>query len=645
MIKKFIHNEIVLKILILPRSQKRALVFASDIFLCLISVVISYYLRVGIWVWPSGILWIPYFAAIIIAIPIFIIFGLYHSIFRYAGWGALMVLLRACFVQGLIYVTIFTSIGVVGIPRTIGIIQPVILMLLVGASRVFARIWLGARHGSSEKISNLPRALIYGAGEAGRQLAAAMVNNHEMNIVGFIDDDMALHGNYLNNKKIYGPNNLIKIVDDLNVSNILLAIPSVSRKRRHEIITLLSKTSAIITTLPGINDLAQGRIKVNDLRDVNISDLLNRKEVDPDLNLLTKNITNKIVLVTGSGGSIGSELCRKILSQNPTTLLLIEISEYALYLIHRELEQQLSATPGLDTHLIPLLCSVTDEVRMRSIMSTWAPQTVYHAAAYKHVPLVEHNPAEGVRNNVFGTLTAAKLAEEFGVENFVLISTDKAVRPTNVMGASKRFAEMVLQAFADKGSATCYSMVRFGNVLGSSGSVVPLFRQQIIAGGPITITHPEITRYFMTIPEAALLVIQAGSLATGGEVFVLDMGEPVKIIDLAKNMIESSGLTLHDQENPDGDIEIKIIGLRPGEKLYEELLIGDNPTPTTHPRIMKATDAFMPWSQLQFQLNHVKTMIEHNDVLGVRAKLKELVIGYVPDAEIVDWAHLKQANG
>lgn len=409
-------------------------------------------------------------------------------------------------------------------------------------------------------------------------------------------------------------------------------------------------------TLPSVTDLAQGKVSISDLHELDIDDLLGREPVAPNHILLAKNITGKVVLVTGAGGSIGSELCRQILAANPAKLLLIEQSEFALYAIHQELEEKLAgldvATPPV---LVPLLASVQDDDRMREIMSTWHPHTVYHAAAYKHVPLVEHNPAAGIKNNVLGTLRTAQAALDAGVSDFVLISTDKAVRPTNVMGASKRLAEMALQALAASQSATQavaggkvgtggtkFSMVRFGNVLGSSGSVVPKFRQQIRDGGPITLTHPEVTRYFMTIPEAAQLVIQAGAMAKGGDVFVLDMGQPVKIMDLARRMVELSGLTVKDEQHPEGDIEIAVTGLRPGEKLYEELLIGDNPKPTVHPRIMKAHEEFIPWAEFEAKLTALEMALNVNDVGVIRLMMQQLVAGYIPSDDIVDWVYLEQ---
>jgi len=461
--------------------------------------------------------------------------------------------------------------------------------------------------------------------------------------VGFLDDDARLQGNSLNGLTIYKPDDLSALVESLGIRDVLLAIPSAGRRRRNEILKQILPAHVSVRTLPSVTDLAHGRVSTTDLHELELDDLLGRVPVPPDPVLLGQDICGKVVLVTGAGGSIGSELCRQIIKLGPASLLLVEQSEFALYALHQEL---LPAMAADESRLVPLLASVRDAARMREIMAAWHPHTVYHAAAYKHVPLVEHNPAEGIINNVFGTLTVARVAQQQGVANFVLISTDKAVRPTKVMGASKRLAELVLQALsanaAGQHDGTRFSMVRFGNVLGSSGSVVPKFRQQIKDGGPITLTHPEITRYFMTIPEAAQLVIQAGAMGKGGDVFVLDMGEPVKIINLARRMIELSGLAVQDADYPEGDIEIRIIGLRPGEKLYEELLIGDNPEPTSHPRIMKARDECLPWAELEEKLAALRVALDVNDVPVMRGMLEQLVPGYHPSGEIVDWVHLAQ---
>ena len=634
---------ITLRMLALPRWAKCFLVTTLDVGLCILSVWLAYYLRLGEFVALSGnALWATG-TAIGIALPIFIVSGLYRAIFRYSGWPALLAVARAISIYGLLYASIFTAIGIQDVPRTIGIIQPILLLLFVGASRALARIWLGDHYSNILKRASRPKVLIYGAGHAGRQLVAAIANSHNMQILGFLDDDDRLHGHLLNGQPIYNPKDLPNLVSTLTISDVLLAMPSLSRKRRNEILNQIQIARVVVRTLPSLTDLAQGKVSISDLRELDIDDLLGREQVMPNHILLAMNVRSKVVMVTGAGGSIGSELCRQILAVGPGKLLLIEQSEFALYTIHQELEEKLAYLDVAHRPvLVPLLASVKDEERMREIMSTWHPDTVYHAAAYKHVPLVEHNPAEGIKNNVLGTLRTAQAAAENGVSYFVLISTDKAVRSTNIMGASKRLAEMVLQAIAETNPCTKFSMVRFGNVLGSSGSVVPKFRQQIRDGGPITLTHPEITRYFMTIPEASQLVIQAGAMAKGGDVFVLDMGQSIKIIDLARRMIELSGLTVKDEQNPDGDIEIEITGLRPGEKLYEELLIGDNPKPTSHSRIMKAHEQFIPWKELEGQLRSLEMALNMNDVGVIRLMMEKLVSGYMPSDEIVDWVYLEQ---
>lgn len=459
-----------------------------------------------------------------------------------------------------------------------------------------------------------------------------------MQVSGFLDDDDHLHGLIISGKPIYNPKDLAQLVETLGIRDVLLAMPNLNRKRRNEILSQIRHAHVGVQTLPSVTELALGKVSVTDLRDLDIDDLLGREPVVPNYILLAKHIAGRVILVTGAGGSIGSELCRQIISHNPSKLLLIEQSEFALYSIHQELEIKLS---GREIALIPLLGSAQDGRRMNEIMSTWHPDAVYHAAAYKHVPLVEHNLISGVENNIFGTLSVARAAAENRVIDFVLISTDKAVRPTNVMGASKRLSEMVLQAIAEINPQTKFSIVRFGNVLDSSGSVVPKFRKQIRDGGPITLTHPEVTRYFMTLPEAAQLVIQAGAMAVGGEVFILDMGQPVKIKDLAYRMVELSGLMVKEGGQSNGGIEIQITGLRPGEKLYEELLIGENPTPTSHSRIMKAHEEFISWAYLKTELDAIQLAINMNDVSTVRLIMEKLVTGYTPADRIVDWVYLE----
>ena len=629
----------------LPRPAKRALALSADALLCAITVWMGFNLRLESWTaWSHGH-FTAFAGAVAFALPLFIIFGLYRAIFRYAGLPALMTVFKAIAFYAVIYGFVFTVIGIPGVPRTVGILQPLLLLLGVALSRTFVRYWLGGIYQGILGKDGLPKVLIYGAGSAGRQLAAALKTSPELVVVGLLDDDDRLHGQVLNGLKIYDPNNLLALVSRLHVNQVFLAIPSANRARRNEILELVRAAQVQVRTLPSVIDLAQGRVHVSDLRELDIEDLLGRDPVPPNPLMMGKNITNKVVMVTGAGGSIGSELCRQIVKAKPATLLLVELTEFALYAIHHELEQALTETGSGAIALVPLLANVRDADRMAEILGTWKPSTVYHAAAYKHVPLVEHNPAEGIKNNVHGTMVAALQAALHGVSDFVLVSTDKAVRPTNVMGASKRLAEMVLQAQAhvmtDQGGKTRFSMVRFGNVLGSSGSVVPLFRRQIKGGGPITLTDERITRYFMTIPEAAQLVIQAGAMASGGDVFVLDMGEPVKIMDLAHRMVELSGLSVRSDLNPEGDIEIAITGLRPGEKLYEELLIGDNPLPTSHKRIMKAHEEFLSWTALQTQLADLKKALDANDVPVIRSLLKGLVPGYQPDGNVVDWVWLE----
>jgi FlaA1/EpsC-like NDP-sugar epimerase len=612
----------------------------------------AFNLRPESWTTWSPAHFTAFVGAAAFALPLFIVFGLYRAIFRYAGLPALMTVLKAVAIYAVIYGFAFTWVGVPGVPRSVGLLQPLLLLLGVTLSRAFVRYWLGGIYQGIVGRSGLPQVLIYGAGSAGRQLAAALKTSPELVVVGLLDDDDRLHGQVLNGLKIYDPAAIVGVVNKLRVTQVFLAIPSVSRARRNEILELVRAAHVQVRTLPGVMELAQGKVQVSDLKELDIEDLLGRDPVPPNPLMLAKNIAGKVVMVTGAGGSIGSELCRQIVKAGPAALLLVELTEFALYAIEHELQSAMAEEGAPDIRLVPLLANVRDASRMAEILRTWKPHTVYHAAAYKHVPLVEHNPAEGVKNNVLGTLTTAIQAAAHGVSDFVLISTDKAVRPTNVMGTTKRLAEMVLQAQAavmegqrqGPVGKTRFSMVRFGNVLGSSGSVVPLFRRQIKEGGPITLTDERITRYFMTIPEAAQLVIQAGAMASGGDVFVLDMGEPVRIADLARRMVELSGLALKDEAHPNGDIEITVTGLRPGEKLYEELLIGDNPLPTSHPRIMKAHEDFLPWDALQAKLSELGLALDANNVPLIRTLLKDLVPGYQPDGEVVDWVWMENAR-
>lgn len=618
----------------LPRVIKRLAVLLLDIFLCIFTVLGAFYLRLGQWIpifgdddWNASIVIL---AAILLGVPIFIGFGLYRQIFRYSGISALTRIAQAMCLYALIFIFIFTVFGVKGVPRTIGFIQPMILFLFIALSRFLASYWLSSSYRKRLRREKIPRVLIYGAGDAGRQLAGALAHSNEMHVVGFLDDDRDLHGQTLEGVRVFNPDRLADLVSSLSIAEVLLAIPSASRSRRNEILRQAHGAKVSIQTLPGLSELASRKVTTQDLKPLDIADLLGRDLIRPDSMLLRKSIEQKVVLITGAGGSIGSELCRQILELSPQKLILVEQSEFGLYQIHQELVQINKNINRARPEIIPLLASVTNEARMRLILAENSPDVIYHAAAYKHVPLVEFNPVEGVRNNVVGTLIMSRLAIEFCVSRFILISTDKAVRPTNVMGASKRLAEMVLQALATTKNQTCFAMVRFGNVLNSSGSVVPLFRQQIKDGGPITITDFRITRFFMAIPEAAQLVIQASALAQGGDVFLLDMGEPVKIIDLARRMIELSGLDVKDSLNPDGDIEIAEIGLRPGEKLYEELLINGNPEKTSHQRIFKSREDFLSWSEFEPILEHLNLVIDSNDRDELIKILVALVSGYVP---------------
>lgn len=632
-------NKLSHAVLKLPRFLKRLIVFLVDINLTLTSVFLAFYLRLGEWNFLNqgqGEYSIDLVSevAFFLAIPIFAYSGLYREIFRYSGWSASLTLARAITLYGVVFFFTFGLVGIKGVPRTIGLIQPIVLLILIGSSRALASYWLSTPYRKQLGLAALPNVLIYGAGDAGRQLMGALSHSYEMQVVGFLDDDPRIHGSTLGGRRIYSPKRLIELTASLNVYEVLLAIPSAGRFRRNQIIKLVRDAKVGIRTLPSMSDLASGKVSIQDLRSLDIDDLLGRDLVLPDLDLLTKNNHRKTVLVTGAGGSVGSELCRQLVELIPQTLVLVDQSEYALYQIHHEMTTRLQNHGKLKIQIIPLLTSVTNSDRMRLIVREWRPNVIYHAAAYKHVPLVESNVVEGIQNNAIGTMTVAQIAVECEVPNFILISTDKAVRPTNVMGASKRLAEMILQALAQNSVKTKFSMVRFGNVLNSSGSVVPKFRQQIKAGGPVTVTDFNMTRYFMTIPEAAQLVIQAGALSTGGDVFLLDMGEPVKIVDLARRIIELSGLVVKDEQNPEGDIEIDEIGMRPGEKLYEELLIGESSQPTMHPKIMKANEEFLSWDDLQQELEKLKLAMNASDAKLIREILKRLVSGYQPSVDI-----------
>ena len=610
-----------------PRGLKRSVVIGVDILSALVATWAAYSLREEALHWPIGTQWLVYLSGPILAIPIFIRLGLYRAIFRYTGLDALVTTGLAVALYAAVHLAVLQWYMWPIFPLTLGVLQPILFLLLVGISRAFARFWLaGASFGHKPGQG---RMLIYGAGTVGVQTSSAMAIAGDLKLLGFVDEDPAKIGQTINGVRVFSPSEVPHVVRKFGITDVLLAIPSVSRQHRNQIIQSLRALHVHTRTLAGLSDLASGRVTVQDFRELDIEDLLGREAVRPQSELFANKLANQTVMVTGAAGSIGSELCRQILLENPRRLLLLEHSEFGLYTLHRELQTWCTAHAS-PVELVPLLASVVNRHRLDWICATYRPHTVYHAAAYKHVPMVECNPSEGMFNNVFGTLNMAQAAAAAGVTSFVLVSTDKAVRPTNLMGASKRMAELVLQALASQAepSGTCFSMVRFGNVLGSSGSVVPLFRDQLARGGPLTITHPEVTRYFMTIPEAAQLVLQASAMATGGEVFVLEMGASVKIIDLARQLVELSGLQVRDAQQPDGDIEFAFIGLRPGEKLYEELLIGDNPAATQHPRIMKAHEAFLSWPELQGQLQSLQYAAYDEDLPAIKAVLLDCVQGF-----------------
>ncbi len=615
------------RVLAWPRPAKQVTVMALDIVLSLVSTWLAFGLRLDTWAWPTDAQWRVYLVAPLLALPIFVYCNLYRAIFRYTGQAALYATARAVFLYALLLTSVLLWGRWINVPRTLGVLQPLIFLFLVGASRAFARFWLAGIGLLTSRHAG--RMLIYGAGDAGVQTATAFQVTGQLKLVAFVDDDPLKIGRSVNGVPVIAAADVPEHVVSEEITDILLALPGSTRERRNSIIRSLESLPVHVRSLPSLSDLSTGKVTVQDFRELDIEDLLGREPVPPRSDLLARDLADQVVLVSGAGGSIGSELTRQILQQRPRQLLLLDHNEFGLYSIHQEL-QALCAAEGLAVELVPLLASVSNPERLRALFASYRPATVYHAAAYKHVPMVEDNPGEGARNNVFGTLHMAQAAVSAGVHRFVLISTDKAVRPTNVMGATKRMAELVLQAFAQSHPQTLFSMVRFGNVLGSSGSVVPLFRKQLASGGPLTVTDPEVTRYFMTIPEAAQLVLQAGAMGQGGDVFVLDMGQPIKILDLARRMLHLSGLSERSVDNPQGDIEIAVTGLRPGEKLYEELLIGDNPEPTEHPRIMKAREPFLPWDQLQGELELLLQAANANDLRGIQAVFLRHVQGYVP---------------
>ncbi|MDF5705863.1 nucleoside-diphosphate sugar epimerase/dehydratase, partial [Aeromonas hydrophila subsp. hydrophila] len=613
----------------IPRLYKRVISVLAD------TVLLSLAFWGGFWVRLDDAMPIKsvlHWQALALLVPmtifIFIRLGLYRAVLRYVGFKVLWTVVLGVFISTMLLVMLgffFT----VSLPRTVPIIYFAFAILLIGGTRLFFRMLINRGNKSRTPV------IIYGAGSSGRQLQQALSQGQEFFTVAFVDDSKSLEKTTIQGINVYSPNLISDLIERFDIKKVLLAIPSASRSVRQEVIRRLEHFPCEVLSIPGMADLVDGKALIDELKEVSIEDLLGRDPVAPIPELMNANITGKRVMVTGAGGSIGSELCRQIICCKPSKLVLFELSEYALYAIDKELNE-ICQDEGIELEIVPLLGSVQRQNRLVTIMNNFQIQTVYHAAAYKHVPLVEYNVVEGVRNNIFGTLYSAQAAIAAGVETFVLISTDKAVRPTNTMGATKRLAELALQALASAQSKTRFCMVRFGNVLGSSGSVVPLFRRQIRTGGPLTVTHPDIIRYFMTIPEAAQLVIQAGAMGCGGDVFVLDMGQPVRIIELAHRMIRLSGLSLKNEKNPAGDIEVKITGLRPGEKLYEELLIGDNVSGTHHPRIMKANESMLPWTELRVLLTKIDTACHEFDHEQLRYLLLEAPAAFTPTDGICD---------
>lgn len=626
-------KKILNKLIKLNRLAKQLIMLISDSVLVVLVLLSSFSLRLGYFYWPKEEVFWLIFITPVLALPIFLTFRLYRSVIRYIGPKALWSITQAVTLYAVLWGLLayefsrMTALPMTaqGIPRSVILINWMLILLAIGGSRLLAK-WLFDEqrffsHGSKSNV------IIYGAGSAGRQLSHSLQLSSGYKHVAYIDDNLAKDRAYINNIPVFSYNDIEKLVEKNNITDIFLALPSVSRKNRNLIIEKLSKYPVHVRILPSVSDLAGGRIKIDDLLEIDTGDLLGRTPVKPDEKMLRTKITNKVIMVTGAGGSIGSELSRQIIKLNPKKLILFDISESSLY----QIEQEIIKINNSDIELIPIIGSVCSSNQLTRIFKRHKVETIYHAAAYKHVPLVEENPAQGVLNNSIGTMTLAESAIASNVKTFVLISTDKAVRPTNVMGATKRVAELVLQSLAEQDHNTCFTMVRFGNVLGSSGSVIPLFKKQIREGGPLTVTDANVVRYFMTIPESVELVLQAGAMGKGGDVFVLDMGDPVKIYDLAVKMIRLSGLQVLDEHNQDGDIEIKFTGLRPGEKLYEELLVGDNVTITDNRMIMRAREKMVPWDILKPMLEEIKEVSNNGEQVKIRELLTQIVPEFIPN--------------
>jgi len=622
------------QVLTISRNRKKAIMVLADFVVLPLALWSAYALRLADW-WPIELMshnWWMFICTPVVGLLIFMRLGLYRAVVRFMGAQAILAVVKGVALLALMMWSVAFFFQLSAFPRSVPINFALAALVYVGGSRLLVRNyyhWLIRHYAEKESV------LIYGAGGAGVQLAVALSGGKEYVPVGFLDDDSSLWGSIVSGLRVYDPKQLEEVIDQYRVTHVLLALPTVDKDSRKRILESLAEYPVHVKIVPAMPEIVSGE-SLDSLREVEPEDLLGRDPVPPVQSLLQASIQDKVVLVSGAGGSIGSEICRQVIKSNPAALVLYEMNEYALYAIEQEISRLVAS---LDTNLAiyPVLGSVADYDRVSKIISRFEVQTIYHAAAYKHVPIVEHNFFEGVKNNAFGTKVIAEAANELNVERFVLVSTDKAVRPTNVMGATKRLAELILQSLAASGSQTVFSMVRFGNVLGSSGSVVPLFRKQIDEGGPITVTHPDITRYFMTIPEAASLVIQAGSMAKGGDVFVLDMGESVKIVDLARKMIMLMGYEVKSGDKADGDIAIEFTGLRPGEKLYEELLIGDEVVGTEHPKIMRANEERLSDEVLNSLLDKIKLAHTSGDVFKARELLIQSISGFQPSSGVVDW--------
>ncbi|CAM2066307.1 Polysaccharide biosynthesis protein [Sulfidibacter corallicola] len=613
----------------LPRYMKKITILMVDFLILWVALWAAFAMRLDTWLPKYFFFYLDIWGFVpFLTIPVLYYLGVYNAVIRYLSPHFLVPILRsAC-----IAVLMFAGVAIMNhiqIPRMIYIFYCANVAILMGGVRLLAKLYL-------PDVSYLEcrkqKIALYGAGKAGTQVAHALQGSSEYRVVAFFDDNVEIQGWEILGIRVFPPHQLEEVVERFQIDELVLCIPSASRCRRREILESIDKIQDVkMKILPGIPNIVSGQVRVDDIREVEIEDLLGRDPVEPKIELLREGITDRTVLVSGAGGSIGSELCRQILDQHPAQLVLLEANEYGLYSIEKELRARMS--PGDEVNIVSVLGSIVDGKRCQRVMEAYGVQSIYHAAAYKHVPIVEQNLSEGIRNNIFGTLEFALAAEAAKVERFTLISTDKAVRPSSAMGATKRFAELILQGLNRRGSTTEFSMVRFGNVLGSSGSVIPLFRRQIRTGGPVTVTHPEMTRYFMTIPEAAQLVLQASAMASGGDVFVLDMGEPVKIMDLARKMIHFSGLSIRDEETGEGDIQILFSGVRPGEKLYEELLIGKSALPTEHPRISRAEEECLEWKRLEGYLKELRYALESCDAKAARAALMRSIPSYSPSQD------------